>query len=135
MSTDALRTTLRPAAERADYREPSLYRVGGVALALVGLLVAAVALITNLVVADEGVGAVDTLAWTFGIQSTALAMVMIGIAVVLIGILLRDRRHARVRGLGAAQGAAGQVRAHARGGGGARKGPTRPVRIATGDTD
>ena len=51
MSTNALRTTLRPAAGRTDYREPSLYRIAGVAIALVGLMVAAVALIANLVVA------------------------------------------------------------------------------------
>ena len=89
MSTNALRTTLRPAAGRTDYRETSLYRIVGVAIALVGLMVAAVALIANLVVADEGAGAADTLSWTFGLQSTALAVIMIGIAVVLVGILVR----------------------------------------------
>jgi hypothetical protein len=89
MSSDALRTTLRPAAERADYREPSPYRAAGIAIALVGLMAAAIALVANLVVADEGIASIDTLAWTFGVQSAALAVIMIGIAVVLTGILLR----------------------------------------------
>jgi hypothetical protein len=89
MTTYALSATLRPTAAKVDYRKPSPYRVAGIGIALIGLVVATVALIANLVVAGDGPAGADTLAWSFGINTTAFAIIKIGIAVTLIGILVR----------------------------------------------
>ncbi len=88
MSTYALRSTLRPLAERTDQQKASRYRVAGIVIALIGLMVAAASLIGNVVVADEAANA-DTLAWTFGLGTAGFAAVMLGIATTLIGILVR----------------------------------------------
>lgn len=88
MSTYAIRSTLRPLAERTDQERASRYRVAGIVIALVGLVAATVALVGNIVVADQ-TGNADTLAWTFGLSTLAFATVKIGIATTLIGILVR----------------------------------------------
>jgi hypothetical protein len=88
MSTYATRSTLRPLAERTDQEKASRYRVGGIVIALVGLMAAAASLIGNVVVADEAANA-DTLAWTFGLGTVGFAAVKLGIATMLIGILVR----------------------------------------------
>lgn len=88
--TYPLRATLRPAAEHTDYRKPSPYRVAGIAIAVLGLVAATVALIANIVVAtDPAVERAETLAWTFGLSTTSLAVLKLGIAVTLVGILVR----------------------------------------------
>ncbi len=88
MSTYAIRSTLRPLAKRTDQEKASRYRVAGIAIALVGLIAAGVALVGNIVVADQTAPA-DTLAWTFGLSTLAFAAVKLGIATTLIGILVR----------------------------------------------
>ena len=88
MSSYAIRSTLRPLARRTDQKQASRYRVAGIVIALVGLMAAAVALVGNIVVADEAANA-DTLAWTFGLSTVAFAAVKLGIATTLVGILVR----------------------------------------------
>lgn len=90
MSTYALRATLRTRAERTNYRTPSVYRTAGPAIAVLGLVAATVAAIANFVAAGEPVAdRPEILAWTFGLNTTALAIVKVGIAVTLVGILIR----------------------------------------------
>jgi hypothetical protein len=88
MSTYAIRSTLRPLAERTDQEKASRYRAAGIVIALVGLMAAAAAAVASVVVADEA-GNADTLAWTFGLGTAAFAAIKIGIATTLIGILVR----------------------------------------------
>lgn len=88
MSTYAIRSTLRPLAERTDQEQASRYRVAGIVIAVIGLMVAAASLIGNVAVADEAANA-DTLAWTFGLGTVGFAAVTLGIAATLIGILVR----------------------------------------------
>lgn len=88
MSSYAIRSTLRPLARRTDQQQASRYRVAGIVIALVGLIAAAVALVGNVVVADQAANA-DTLAWTFGLSTLAFATVKLGIATTLVGILVR----------------------------------------------
>jgi hypothetical protein len=90
MSTYAEAVTLRPVAERTDYRKPSRFREAGIAIALTGVALAVVALIANVVVADSSAAdRAETTAWTFGLGATAFATVMTGIAAILTGILVR----------------------------------------------
>lgn len=90
MSTYAASATLRPLAERTDYRKPSRFREAGVVVALIGLALAAVVLIANIVVAgDSATERAETAAWTFGLGTTAFATVKIGIALILVGIITR----------------------------------------------
>lgn len=92
MSTYAEAVTLRPVAERTDYRKPSRFREAGVALALFGVVLSVVALVANIVVAgDPAADRAETTAWAFGLGTTAFAAVMTGIATVLVGILVRQR--------------------------------------------
>lgn len=88
MSSYAIRSTLRPLARRTDQTQASRYRVAGIVIALVGLAAATVALVGNVVVADEAANT-DTLAWTFGLSPLTFATVKLGIATTLIGILIR----------------------------------------------
>jgi len=86
---DVLEVVRRP-APTADYTARSKYRVAGLALGVAGLAVAVVPLIANLVVADDAGGArASTLAWSFGLNVTAFAILKLGIAVTLMGILVR----------------------------------------------
>jgi Na+/melibiose symporter-like transporter len=90
MSTYAVRATLRPTAQTTDYRERSTLRGIGIIIALVGVVLAAVALIANIVVAnDNPVDRAETTAWTFGLGTTAFMVVKLGIATTLVGILVR----------------------------------------------
>lgn len=88
MNTYAIRSTLRPLAERTDQEKASRYRVAGIVIALIGLMAAAASAVGNFVVADE-VGNADTLAWTFGLGTAGFAAIKLGIATTLIGILVR----------------------------------------------
>lgn len=87
--TTAASSWLRPVAD-TDYRAPSKHRGRGIALALVGFVIAGIAFIGNLVAAGlSGTGQASTLAWTFGVTTTGFAVIKTGIAVVLWGILLK----------------------------------------------
>lgn len=84
---------LRRPAATADYTQPSKYRTAGFALGLIGLGLAVVTLIANLVAADDvgkdAANVRETLAWSFGLTVTAFAMVKFGIATILMGVLIR----------------------------------------------
>lgn len=68
-------------------------RSAGAVSGIAGLALAGVALIANLAVAADSLEAdrAQTLAWTFGLTTTGLAALKVGIALTLIGILLRIR--------------------------------------------
>jgi hypothetical protein len=88
MST-ALHSVRHPFEASATGRAHLLRSVGLVAGAA-GLALVAVALIANLVVAADGEpGRSETLAWTFGLTTTGFVALKTGIALTLIGILLR----------------------------------------------
>ncbi len=82
----------RPAAG-LDFRKPSKQRQVGIGLAFIGVVLAVVTLIANIVAAgDVGDGTDstrETLAWSFGLTTTAFATIKLGIAVILVGILVR----------------------------------------------
>lgn len=87
--TYAADARLRPSAG-ADYRAPSELRSRGLLLALIGLVIATIAFIGNLVaVGQTGADQSATLAWTFGVTTTGFALVKTAIAVVLWGIILK----------------------------------------------
>lgn len=87
--TYAADARLRPSAD-ADHRAPSEWRSRGILLALIGLVVATIAFIGNLVaVGETGADQGATLAWTFGVTTTGFAIVKTAIAVVLWGIILK----------------------------------------------
>ena len=87
--TDAADARLKPAADE-DYRAPSRYRSRGLVLAFIGLVVATVAFVGNLVaVGQTGTDQASTLAWTFGVTTTGFALIKTAIAVVLWGILMK----------------------------------------------
>ncbi len=82
----------RPAAS-ADYSRPSRYRTAGFLLGFMGLGLALATLVAN-VIAAGGIGenpdnVRETLAWSFGVTTTAFAMLKFGIATVLMGVLIR----------------------------------------------
>ena len=80
---------LKPAAD-ANYRAPSRYRSRGLVLAFIGLVVASIAFVGNLVaVGQTGTDQASTLAWTFGVTTTGFALIKTAIAVVLWGILMK----------------------------------------------
>jgi len=86
---DALEVIKRP-PPTADYRAESRYRVAGIAIGLAGLMLAIVPFIANLAVADESpLERADTLAWSFGLNVTAFAILKLGIAITLMGIIVR----------------------------------------------
>ncbi len=75
-----------------DYRTPSRARNLGRGVAVVGVLLAAVTLINNIVAGNlvgegESVGALH--AWSFGLTTTAFGTVKFAIAIILIGIVTR----------------------------------------------
>ncbi len=80
----------RPAAG-ADYRSPSKYRSLGVLLAFLGLMLAVVTLILNIVAGNlsDEVDKARTLAVSFGLTTFSFATIKLGVAVVLIGIIVR----------------------------------------------
>jgi hypothetical protein len=78
----------------ADYRSESKYRTAGLALAVIGLVIAMVSVAANLVAAsdfDTGdtTGAVEVLSWSFGLNTLGFMALKLGIAVTLIGIIQR----------------------------------------------
>ena len=87
--TNTADSRLKPAAD-ADYRAPSQHRSRGLVLAFIGLVVASIAFVGNLVaVGQTGTDQASTLAWTFGVTTTGFALIKTGIAVVLWGILMK----------------------------------------------
>jgi hypothetical protein len=70
------------------------HRRAGYALAAIGLMVAMVSAVANLVAAGQiasgnGTAAASNLAWSFGLNTAALATIKLAIAIVLTGILVR----------------------------------------------
>ncbi|MCH7583348.1 MAG: hypothetical protein IIC72_12045 [Acidobacteria bacterium] len=87
--TSTADSRLKPAAD-ADYRAPSQHRSRGLVLAFIGLVVASIAFVGNLVaVGQTGTDQASTLAWTFGVTTTGFAVIKTAIAVVLWGILMK----------------------------------------------
>jgi hypothetical protein len=89
--TQLLSLATRP-APTADPSKASKYRQVGIALAFVGLMGTMVAFIANLVAAggiDEANSYQETLAWSFGLTILSFGTLKIGIAVILMGIVVR----------------------------------------------
>lgn len=84
-------STLTRPATGADWSQHTSHRKVGFGLALIGLMLAAVTLIANLTVAGDigSDSALSTLRWSFGLTTLAFGTIKIGIAVVLVGILVR----------------------------------------------
>lgn len=78
----------RPAAGSDPRTETSHAKVG-IAIALIGLMVVAVTAIGNFVIAGASPVLASQLAWPFGLGTTGLGVMKIGIAAVLIGIIVR----------------------------------------------
>ena len=82
---------LRPAAE-ADHRTESSHRKYGLALVVLGLMIAMVAFISSIIQAasDSSASTIAAqAAWTFGIATAALGTIKTGIASILWGIVRR----------------------------------------------
>jgi hypothetical protein len=86
MTTTGFEVLRRP-APTVDHAAPSRFRPIGIAIGLAGLAAVAVALVANVVAASD----LDrsTLAWSFGLTTTGFATLKLGIAVTLMGILVR----------------------------------------------
>jgi hypothetical protein len=80
-------------APTVDYRAPTAQRVAGPVVGLVGLGILAATLAANIAVANtlatDSARASQVLTWSFGVSTTGLAVLKIGVAVVLVGILAR----------------------------------------------
>lgn len=81
--------------EGGDHRSRSGYRTAGFVIAVLGLMLAAVSFIANIVLGDF-VGEAGReltlgrgLAWSFGLNTLAFAVIKVAIATVLAGILVR----------------------------------------------
>ena len=77
-----------------DYRAPSPHRKAGLLIAGFGVLVASVVLVAgiaagNLTQDGDATGAAQVLSWSFGLNAVALSTIKVGIAVILIGVLVR----------------------------------------------
>lgn len=87
-------TLIRPPVT-ADYRSKSSLRSIGFAVGVVGIMVAMVAFISSLILANfvAGDGAESGIktqdAWTFGVASAAVVTLKVAIALILLGILRR----------------------------------------------
>jgi len=91
--TTRLANLTRPASG-TDYQDRTRRRRVGFTFAGLGLMLAMVALVANLVGADqlsagEASDAASTLAWSFGVNTVAFGTIKLGIAIVLTGILVR----------------------------------------------
>lgn len=88
-----LQAVLRRPDPDADYTSPSRFRPIGFVLGAMGVGLITAALIGNLVAVGEvgegGTRLRSILAWTFGVTTMGLATLKIGIAVVLMGIVVR----------------------------------------------
>ena len=79
----------RPPAT-ADHMSRSRYRDVGMIVALAGLMAVAAATLANLVVSDDAAAErQDTLAWAAGVSFTGLNVVMVAVAIMLMGIIVR----------------------------------------------
>lgn len=78
----------RPAAG-ADPRTETSHAKIGVVTALIGLMVVAITAIGNFVIAGASPVLASQLAWPFGLGTTGLGVMKTGVAVVLIGIIIR----------------------------------------------
>lgn len=88
----AIHSVRHPASKSASTtRLASNLRTAGIAAGLIAIALVGVALIANLVVAADNVdsGRAQTLAWTFGLATTGFVILKTGVALTLIGILLR----------------------------------------------
>jgi hypothetical protein len=74
-----------------DYKTTTRHREIGFAIATLGLLMAVVTLFANIAAANNAdpTSAAETLAWSFGLTTTAFGTIKFGIGVVLVGILIR----------------------------------------------
>lgn len=82
--------TLTKPATNADFRRLTGHRRIGFALAVAGLMLAGVTLVANLVAADvDAGGSLSILRWSFGLTTLAFGTIKLGIAIVLVGILIR----------------------------------------------
>lgn len=85
-------------------RSQSTHRQVGMIVGVVGLMLATVTLVANFVAADRlptsAEEATEILAWSFGLTTTFFGVVKVGIAIVLVGIIMRLWR--RVDGVKAA---------------------------------
>lgn len=75
----------------SDYKATTRHREIGYVLAAVGLMLAVVTLIANISAANSSdpATAAETLAWSFGLTTTAFGTIKFAIAVILAGILVR----------------------------------------------
>jgi hypothetical protein len=79
----------RPPAS-ANWRSSSVYRIAGLAVAVAGLMAVLAASIADFVVVHESAASrQDTLAWSFGLNFAGFNVIKIGIAVILMGIIVR----------------------------------------------
>ncbi len=80
-------------APGVDFRKPSKQRQIGLAVGLVGVALAIVAGIGNFAAAGDGGDGTDSTAealrWTFGLTVAGFGTVKLGIAIILVGILVR----------------------------------------------
>ncbi|MDH3498947.1 MAG: hypothetical protein OEM97_02395 [Acidimicrobiia bacterium] len=85
-----IRSLTRP-AHGADNRPHTKHRTLGLALGLVGVVLVLIALVGNISAANatNEASAAQTLAWTFGLTVLGFGTVKFGIAVILVGILVR----------------------------------------------
>ena len=82
---------IRPAAG-SDYRQPNRHRKLGLSIGALGVLLATITLIANFVAGDlvgTGEEVSGILASSFGLTTLAFGTVKFGIAVILVGILVR----------------------------------------------
>lgn len=80
-------------APTGDYRAATPQRVAGPVVGLIGLGTLAATLAANVAAASrlaaDPAAAAQVLTWSFGVTTTGLAILKVGIAVVLVGILAR----------------------------------------------
>ena len=88
--TTRLHTLTRP-RKGEDYRSKSRQLPVGYVLAVVGLMLAAVTLIANIVAANTNSQqtTAETLAWSFGLTTASFGTIKLAVGVILIGILVR----------------------------------------------
>lgn len=85
----AVQLVRRPPAS-ADWTSRSRYRDAGMLVAVTGLMVVMVATAATFVVGDDPIdGRQDTVAWAFGLNFAGLNLIKIGIALTLMGIVIR----------------------------------------------
>ena len=85
--------TLTRPGPGVDFRKPSKQRQIGIALGLAGLTLAVIAGVGNFAAAgnvgDGTTSTAEALRWTFGLSVAGFGTVKLGIAVILVGILVR----------------------------------------------